>query len=49
MSMAVDDESVAMMKLPLPFIQIGMSVHPDFDAIAEGAAKGEGVLKHCND
>jgi hypothetical protein len=30
-----------MMKLPLPFKQMGMSVHRDFDGIADILAKGE--------
>lgn len=42
MGMAADVEPAIMMKLPLPFKQMGMSVHSDFDAIADGAAQGEG-------
>jgi hypothetical protein len=41
MGMAVDVEPAIMMKLPLPFKQMGMSVHRDFDAIADGVAQGE--------
>lgn len=41
MGMAVDVEPAIMMKLPLPFKQMGMSVHRDFDAIADGVARGE--------
>lgn len=41
MGMAVDVEPVIMMKLPLPFKQMGMSVHRDFDAIADGIAQAE--------
>jgi hypothetical protein len=40
--MAADVEPAIMMKLPLPFRQMGMSVHRDFDAIADGVAQGEG-------
>ena len=36
MGMAADVEPAIMMKLPLPFKQMGMSVHRDFDAIADG-------------
>lgn len=41
MSMAVDAEPAIMMKLPLPFKQMGMSVHRDFDAMADSVAQGE--------
>lgn len=41
MGMAVDVEPTIMMKLPLPFKQMGMSVHRDFDAIADGIAQAE--------
>lgn len=41
MGMALDVEPAIMMKLPLPFKQMGMSVHRDFDAIADGVAQGE--------
>jgi hypothetical protein len=41
MGMTVDVEPVIMMKLPLPFKQMGMAVHRDFDAIADGVARGE--------
>ena len=42
MGMAADVEPAIMMKLPLSFKQMGMSVHRDFDGIADGAARGEG-------
>ena len=41
MAMATDVEPAIMMKLPLPFKQMGLSVHRDFDAIADGIAQGE--------
>jgi len=41
MGMAADVEPAIMMKLPLPFKRMGMSVHRDFDAIADGLAQGE--------
>jgi hypothetical protein len=36
-----DVEPAIMMKLPLPFKQMGMSAHRDFDAIADGIAQAE--------
>lgn len=39
MGMAADVNPVLMAKLPLPFKQMGMSVHKDFDGLAERAAK----------
>lgn len=57
MGMASDVEPAIMMKLPLPFKQMGMSVHRDFDAIANGVAQGEagpqtlqrlsGIMSRC--
>jgi hypothetical protein len=41
MGMAADVEPAIMMKLPLSFKQMGMSVHRDFDGIADGIAQGE--------
>ncbi|HJT20836.1 MAG TPA: hypothetical protein VJ746_10220 [Nitrospira sp.] len=41
MGMAVDVEPALMMKLPLPFKQMGMSVHRDFDGLADGVAQDE--------
>lgn len=38
--MAADVNPVLMAKLPLPFKQMGMSVHKDFDGLAERAEKG---------
>ncbi len=41
MRMAADASPSIMMKLPLPFKQMGMSVHRDFDELADGIARGE--------
>ncbi len=41
MAMAADVNPAVMMKLPLPFKQMGMSVHRDFDELAEGIVLGE--------
>lgn len=38
--MAADVNPVLMAKLPLPFKQMGLSVHRDFDGLAERVAKG---------
>lgn len=40
MVMAVDDNPGLMLKLPLPMKQLGMSVHRDFDALAETITHG---------
>lgn len=40
MDMAADVNPLLMAKLPLPFKQMGMSVHKDFDGLAERAEKG---------
>ena len=40
MGMAVDVNPVIMAKLPLAFKQQGMSVHRDFDALADSIARG---------
>lgn len=57
MDMAADVNPVLMAKLPLPFKQMGMSVHKNFDGLAERAAKGlpaqevlrelAGITKRC--
>jgi cytochrome c556 len=39
--MAADVDPAIMAKLPLPFKQMGMSVHRDFDHLADAIAKGE--------
>ncbi len=40
MGMAADVEPGLMAKLPLPFKQMGLSVHRDFDEMAERAERG---------
>lgn len=40
MVMAVDDNPALMLKLPLPMKQLGMSVHRDFDELAETITNG---------
>src|SRR6185437_1709280 len=41
MNMAADVEPTIMAKLPLPFKQIGMSIHKDMDALANAIARHE--------
>ncbi|HEX5647093.1 MAG TPA: hypothetical protein VFX56_09005 [Nitrospira sp.] len=41
MEMAVDVEPTLMAKLPLPFKQLGMSIHKDMDALAEAIVQNE--------
>lgn len=41
MGMAADVNPALMAKLPLPFKQMGMSVHKDFDGLADAIAQGE--------
>lgn len=41
MGMAADVDPALMAKLPLPFKQMGMSVHKDFDGLADAVAQGE--------
>jgi len=41
MNMAADVEPTVMMKLPLPFKQLGMSIHRDMDALADAVMQGE--------
>ena len=40
MKMAVDDNPALMLKLPLPMKQLGMSVHRDFDELADAITDG---------
>lgn len=40
MGMAADVDPALMVKLPLPFKQMGMSVHRDFDGLADAIAQG---------
>ncbi len=42
MKMAADTEPAIMAKLPLPFKQLGMSIHKDMDALADAIAQQEG-------
>ena len=41
MGMAVDVNPAVMAKLPLPFKQMGMSIHRDMDALADAVASKE--------
>jgi len=41
MNMAADVEPTLMVKLPLPFKQMGMSIHQDMDALADAVVRGE--------
>ncbi|MBX3302160.1 MAG: cytochrome c [Nitrospira sp.] len=41
MDMARDVEPTIMAKLPLPFKQMGMSIHKDMDALADAIAQSE--------
>jgi cytochrome c556 len=41
MHMAADTEPAIMAKLPLPFKQLGMSIHKDMDALADAIVRDE--------
>lgn len=41
MEMAADTEPIIMAKLPLPFKQMGISIHKDMDSLAEAIAQHE--------
>lgn len=41
MNMAADTEPAIMAKLPLPFKQLGMSIHKDMDALADAIVRQE--------
>lgn len=41
MGMAADVDPVLLAKLPLAFKQMGMSVHRDFDGLADGIGRGD--------
>ncbi|MBK9306918.1 MAG: cytochrome c [Nitrospira sp.] len=41
MNMAADVEPAMMAKLPLPFKQLGMSIHKDMDALADAIVQNE--------
>lgn len=45
MGMAADVDPALMAKLPLPFKQMGMSVHKDFDGLADAIAQGEAPMQ----
>jgi hypothetical protein len=52
MAMAADVDPALMAKLPIAFKAMGMSVHRDFDALADGihtGERGEQVLKRLSD
>ncbi|HVG01721.1 MAG TPA: hypothetical protein VM842_02475 [Nitrospira sp.] len=41
MQMAAEINPTIMLKLPLPFKQMGLSIHKDMDHLADGIAQGE--------
>jgi hypothetical protein len=45
MQMAVDVNPTIMLKLPLAFKQMGMSIHKDMDHMADGIAQGESSVE----
>jgi len=52
MKMAADVNPMLLAKLPLPFKAMGLSVHRDFDGLADGiqaGERGEQVLKRLSD
>ncbi|MDR4478232.1 MAG: hypothetical protein R3B37_00575 [Nitrospira sp.] len=48
MSMAADVNPAVMVKLPLAFKQMGMSIHKDMDHLADGIAQGESSIQILN-
>ena len=48
MAMAADVNPAVMLKLPLPFKQMGMSIHKDMDHLADGIAQGESSVQILN-
>lgn len=48
MTMAADVNPAVMLKLPLPFKQMGMSIHKDMDRLADGIAQGESSVQILN-
>ena len=48
MAMAADVSPAIMLKLPLAFKQMGMSVHKDMDHLADGIAQGESSVQILN-
>ncbi len=45
MAMAADVNPAIMLKLPLAFKQMGMSIHKDMDHLADGIAQGESSVQ----
>lgn len=45
MQMAADINPTIMLKLPLPFKQMGLSIHKDMDHLADGIAQGESSMQ----
>ncbi len=48
MAMAADVNPAVMLKLPLAFKQMGMSIHKDMDHLADGIAQGETSVQILN-
>jgi len=48
MQMAADVNPAIMVKLPLAFKQMGMSIHKDMDHLADGIAQGESSVQILN-
>ncbi len=48
MAMAADVNPAVMLKLPLAFKQMGMSIHKDMDHLADGIAQGESSVQILN-
>ncbi|MCI1279581.1 MAG: hypothetical protein LKG23_11435 [Nitrospira sp.] len=48
MAMAADVNPAVMLKLPLTFKQMGMSIHKDMDRLADGIAQGETSVQILN-
>jgi hypothetical protein len=48
MHMAADFNPAIMVKLPLAFKQMGMSIHKDMDHLADGIAQGESSVQILN-
>ncbi|MCS6318255.1 MAG: cytochrome c [Nitrospira sp.] len=48
MAIAVDVNPAVMLKLPLAFKQMGMSIHKDMDRLADGIAQGDTSVQILN-
>ena len=48
MAMATDVNPAVMLKLPLAFKQMGMSIHKDMDRLADGIAQGDTSVQILN-